>query len=97
MQYTIEIVKSKLSSDQRWIEQAIVKLYDFQTADEQASDETKHENGVGFNAFDAKVLSYYATWLKRGNHLNGKHLDKAKKMVPKYAKQILHLINQKSS
>lgn len=91
--YTLETVKQLLSTDRRWAERAIVVLYEHQTADEQQQDVTIERNGVGFNAFDAEQLSYYADWLIKGNHLTGQHLAKAFARLPKYAKQILKLIN----
>jgi hypothetical protein len=91
--YTVEVIKAKLSSDQRWIERAIIVLHERQTREEQQSEVTIEANGVGFNAFDAKRLSYYANWLLGGKHLSGKHLEQAKRALPKYAKQILSLIN----
>lgn len=94
--YTVETIKAKLSTDRRWVERAIIVLHEHQTTEEKQSDRTIEANGVGFNAFDAKVLSYYAEWLKEdGNHLTGKYLDNAKRALPKYAKQILKLINNK--
>lgn len=94
-QYTLEDVKEYLATNRKWVEGAIVKLYEFQTADEQQGEYTTNKNNVGFNAFDAKTLSYYATWIKNGNHLSGKFLAKAFELMPKYAKQILDCINRK--
>lgn len=96
MEYTKEFIKAKLQSDQRWVERAIVVIYEYQTAEEQAQEITKNDNGVGFTAFDARVLSYYAVYLKSGKHLSGKHLEKAKKTVPKYAGQLLKIIQSKN-
>lgn len=94
-QYTLEDVKKYLATNQKWVEGAILKLYEFQTADEQTGEYTSNKNNVGFNAFDAKTLSYYAEWLKSGKHLSGKYLQKAFELMPKYAKQILDCINRK--
>lgn len=93
--YSPEQIKKNLQTNQRWLERAIVVLYDYQTSDEQHAEETKHRNDVGFNSADARKLSYYAQWLKSGKHLSGNHLQKAFKVVPKYHKQILNLINEK--
>lgn len=93
--HTIETIKAKLSTDAKWIERALIVLHERQTADEQQSEATIEANGIGFNAFDARTLSYYANWVMGGRHLTGKHLEKAKKALPKYAKQILSIINQK--
>jgi len=94
-QYTIEQVKQNLATNQKWVEGAIVKLYELQTADEQKGGYTSNKNNVGFNAFDAKTLSYYATYIKSGRHLSGSFLAKAFELMPKYAKQILDCINRK--
>lgn len=92
--YTLETVKENLSKNPKWVERAIVKLFEFQTADEQKSEIAMYHNNKGFNSSDAKRLSYYAKWINSGKHLTGNHLAKAQKVVPKYAKQILQLIQQ---
>lgn len=95
MEYTIEIVKEKLSTNRLWIERAIVALYNRQTEDEKEGRFTAEDNGVGFNAFDSPFLSNLAEWLiagKNNGHLTNNQLDVAKKKMPKYAKQILSLI-----
>lgn len=95
--YTTEVVRHHLQTSQAWVEKAIIKLFELQTADEQRAEITKHVNGKGFNSCDSKKLSYYAKWLHSGRHLTGPHLQKAHKIVPKYAGQIVHLINQKQT
>ena len=40
-------------------------------------------------------MSYYAGWLKKGNHLNGKHLEKARKCLNKYATQLCKIAEAK--
>lgn len=95
MTYDLQTVKDNLSSNQAWVEQAIIRLYEFQTSDEKAAQMAKYHNGKGFNGTDAKRLSYYAKWLHSGKRLSGPHLQKAYKIVPKYAGQILSLINSK--
>lgn len=91
--YSVEDVREKLETNQAWLERAIVRLYEHQTNEEQEMQQTSEDNGVGFNAVDAHKLSYYATWIKAGNHLSDKYLQDAFKRVPKYSKQIFKLIN----
>ena len=93
--YDLQTIKSKLGNDQAWVERAIIKLYENQTIDEQNSHVTKQKNGIGFTGFDARRLSYYAEYLKKGRHLSGEHLEKAFKAIPKYAGQILEMIENK--
>lgn len=90
-QFTEALIRAKLVTDQRWLEQAVVAIYKRQTPDEQASQTTAHLNGRGFSGVDARTGSYLARWLMRGPsfHLSGKFLDRARRMMPKYSKQLL--------
>lgn len=86
---TEAIIRAKLVTDQRWLEQAVVAIFKRQTPDEQSSQCTSHLNGRGYSGVDARSGSYMAAWIMRGNHLNGKWLAKAQRMMPKYSKQLL--------
>jgi hypothetical protein len=94
--YTKEEIKTSLANDPRWIERGLIVLYERQTMDEQETEETRHENGVGFNSSDARYLTYCSKFVLSGQHLSGKHLEKVKRMLPKYWKQILTLIQEKA-
>ncbi len=94
MSYTKEEIQEKLKTDLRWTERGLVVLHNRQTEDEQKSKDTYDRNGRGFNSVDGKSLSYCAEWVKKGNHLSGKHLEKVRRKLPKYWKQILELIEQ---
>ena len=94
MIYTAEIVRQKLETDQRWLERALVVLFEFQTRDEQVSETTRCTNNIGFNHADARSLTKPAKWVMSGKSLNGWHLENAKKKVPKYSRQILELIRE---
>jgi hypothetical protein len=97
MTYAKAEIQEKLKTDQRWLERAIVVLYEYQTSDEQKSEITKWMNGVGFNSPDSRRLSKYAEYINSGKRLSGWHLKKAFSIVPKYAGQILTIINNKNS
>jgi len=43
-----------------WVIKALLAVYQRQTADEQETLETRHDNGVGFNGPDAHRMSRYA-------------------------------------
>jgi hypothetical protein len=92
MSYTKEEIKMNLSRNPKWIERALVVLHNLQTTEEQITNETIKENGVGFNSSDSRYLSYCAKWIKGGNHLNEKHLTKCGQKLPKYWKQIHSMI-----
>jgi hypothetical protein len=92
---TPEIVREKLATDQRWLERAVLAIYERQTVDEQDSGDTRHYNGRGFTAGDARPGSRMARWLKSGNHLDGYHLARARLMMPKYANQLILIAREK--
>jgi len=97
MSYTKEQIQEKLKSDIRWMERAVLVLFDRQTSDEQLDLDTHHMNGVGFNGMDARYLSWVATYIRKGNHLSGRHIEKVGKKLPKYWKQILDEIEKRES
>ncbi len=88
-EYTKEFIKDKLANDVRWMERGVLVLFERQTLDEQKVKDTRENNGVGFTGVDGRYLSWVATWLRKGNHLSGHHIEKVGKKLPKYWKQIL--------
>ncbi len=86
--HTIDQIKGLLLSSDEAVETAILALYTRQTEDEQSYSTTRHSNGRGFTAFDAKTGSYFARWILSGRHLDGRFLAKARAMTMKYAKQL---------
>lgn len=89
MLITKEIILNKLATDQKWLERGVLAIYKRQTEDEKQSEQTSHSNGRGFAGCDARRGTRMAQWLIKGYHLDGKHLEKARKMMPKYAGQLL--------
>ena len=81
-------IKAKITTDPRWCERAILAIFDRQTTAEQETEETVIHNKMGFTAFDANKLSYYAKWIQSGRHLTGKYLEDAFHKIGKYAKQL---------
>jgi hypothetical protein len=95
MQYTKEYIQAKLSNDVRWIERAVLVLFERQTDDEQTNQVTRWENGRGFNSSDSRYLTYVSNYLLGGRHLSGRHLEKVAAKMPKYWRQILEEIQMK--
>lgn len=86
--FSKEVIQEKLMTDSRWVERSLVKLFQRQTMDEQMSKETFTENGRGFNKSDCRYLTYCSQWVLKGNSLSGVHLEKCRKKLVKYWKQI---------
>jgi len=85
----VTYVKNQLSTNPAWAQRAIVKLWERQTADEQATQNTRNVNGMGFNGTDAFILSSFAEQINKGRTLSPKQLAIAFKKLPKYSRQII--------
>ena len=88
-------IKTKISTDQRWLERAILAIFERQTFQEQRVEQTLEFNKIGFNGPDARKMTYYANWIRRGNHLDGEFLEDAKKRILKYSKQLEKISEKK--
>lgn len=93
-EYTEEFIRNKLLTSNQWLERGIVAIYNKQTRQEQASEETRERNGVGFNGADGHTGAYLAKWIASGKHLSGKWIPKARKMMVKYAGQLSKIANE---
>ena len=91
---TLAFVKTKLATDPVWAVKALVRIYqENQTADEQVSQTTTHDNGIGFSGWTAKSGTYFANWVRSGRSLSGKHLAKARKIALHHAGQLTRIAN----
>jgi hypothetical protein len=99
--WTKDAILSKLESDNMMVERSLLVMYQRQTADEQQTQGTSHENGVGFNGTDAPFLSKMAEWVKGGAKRNipeGKRLSEkqrviVRKKLKKYSRQLIEAAN----
>jgi hypothetical protein len=92
--WTEQQIIALLTCNNRAVERAILAIYDRQTQDEKRSDDTKHDNKIGFSAGDAKKGSYYARWVMSGRNLSRHHLNRARRMAVKYRRQLTEIANQ---
>ena len=91
-EHTKQSIRELLSTDEKWIEKAIILLYSYQIESEKEEGITVEQNGKGFNYKESLVLSVYAEYLIKGNTLTEYQLELAKEKLPKYAGQILKYI-----
>ena len=85
-------IQSQLSTNPAWAIRGLVKIYTLQTSDEQASDTTSHDNGVGFSGCDANILSSFAKQVNAGRNLSPKQMTIVYKKMPRYWRQIVGFI-----
>jgi len=86
-----EFVRGKLSTDQTWAKQALLRIYEFQTADEQRMQNTVYNNGVGFTGTDGKILTSFAKQLLKSGYLSEKQMILLMKKIPKYWIQVVKI------
>jgi hypothetical protein len=92
-EWTPDEIREKLETDIRWLERAVVAIWDRQTTDEQLAETTKHHNARGFSAPDARYLSYVTMWIKAGNRLSKGHVERVRNRMLKYAGQLARIAN----
>lgn len=72
---------------------AMIYMQDhLQILEEQDLKFTCYDNGFGFNKLDAQILGNFVDQFKTNHHLTKKQITTAKKLIPKYHRQIKPLI-----
>jgi hypothetical protein len=91
--WTKEEISTSLQTNDAFLARSIVKLFEFQTYDEQATEYTRHHNNVGFNGVDAPFLSSLAKWYEQKGFLTPKQTARARRQMKKYAGQLTRIAN----
>ena len=93
--WTKESVKDLLKRSDKAVERGILRIFSFQTDEEQYVGATKVVNGKGFSKFDVEILTSFALQLRQGKHLTEKQMYKARPKIQKYAGQLLEYMRTK--
>jgi len=84
-----------LETNNKMVERSLLKLYERQTITERNCHSTIDNNGMGFNAPDAKILtSICESYLEYGR-LTEKQIALVRKKLLKYAGQLTLIANNK--
>lgn len=92
--WAVNEIKENILKSDIWLNKAVLAIFNLQTLSEKSSENTHIYNNVGFSAFDAKRMSYYAKWLLSGKTLSGHHKDLARKRILRYIKQLTKIANK---
>ena len=95
MPHTKESIQTLLATNDRAIARALVVLFERQTEDEQEAHETRHTNHRGFNHADAKEGTRMARVVLNGRPLSTQSMERARKMLMKYAGQLARIANER--
>jgi len=99
MAWTEQMIKECIDNNDTNVYKAVVTIYRLQTDDERNSYSTHASNGVGFNKFDAEILTSFAKQiilnkrLGRQYLLSRKQLEIARKRIKKYSAQLVKIAN----
>ena len=91
----IALLKDKLGTNPQWAIKGCVRIHEYQTAEEQQMQATVEHNGVGFTGADGDILSSFAEQIHAGRVLSAKQMAILFKKMPKYAKQLDGIAQQK--
>ena len=88
-------VRHQLATNKHWAVRALVRIFqENQTQDEQNSDSTTHDNGIGFTGTDAQFLSSLAKAQINYGRLTDKQMTFVFKKMPKYHAQVIKMSDQ---
>lgn len=88
-------MREMVGTDQRWAIRGLLKIFEYQTASEKATESTNEDNGVGFSGVDAEILSSFAKQVSKGRNMSPKQMAIIYKKMPKYAKQLMNIAEEK--
>ena len=86
-------IKELLMTNDKAVARGLVALYNCQTDNEQFGECTTESNGVGFNKFDAELMTNMAKWYIAKGFLTSKQIAIVRKKIVKYAGQLTAIAN----
>jgi hypothetical protein len=95
-EWNASLIKERLLISDKWVTQGVLSIFDYQTEEEQDSEDTFEDNGVGFNGVDAELLSSYAKFAKKAGFLTEGQMKYARKKMLKYSGQLAKIANLKA-
>lgn len=73
---------------------ALMLVFSYQLEIEKASQDSIEQNSVGFSLYDVKELTILAQYFIRNRELKPHQIDKCKRIMPKYWRQVLNEIKR---
>ena len=88
-------IKSLLKTNGKAVKRGVLAIYSLQTGAEQSSFTTHAKNGVGFNAYDAEIMTDAAEEiLKYGEIKDRTRYFQVRARLMKYAGQLTQIANK---
>lgn len=98
---SIDFIRDRIRTEDKWLFRAILAIYEKQTYSEQNGHRPEEKNGEGYNKFDIDLMSSFAEQLlkqeKKGEKLFLTVTQKkvARNRIMKYASQLLKIAEKK--
>lgn len=90
-----EYIQKLVTTNDRALYRAILAIYKNQTMSERNMQATTEHNGVGFTGVDGAFMSSLAEQILKRKALSEKQLVSARKIMPKYWKQLMFVSKEK--
>ena len=87
----MEFLRKMLTTNERWAQAALLRIYDNQTYTEQNGAYTSNLNGIGFTVGDARLMTKFAYWYKSHGWLSPKQMKWVFAKMGKYAGQLIKM------
>lgn len=91
--WTKNEIKSLLQTNDRFVLNSLLKLYDYQTEEEKINNETVVNNSAGFNSADANVLTRIAEQCCEKHFISIPQIEYVRKKILKYSGQLAKIAN----
>lgn len=89
------MVAENMQISDKWLIRGLMAIYRRQTADEQNSESTKYDNGIGFGGCDSKILSSFAKVILKRHFLSTKQMAVCRRLMTKYSMQLVRIAKAK--
>ena len=92
-----EDIKELLRKSDKAVVRGLLRIYSYQTSDEQRSESTTYWNGVGFTGCDAEILTSFAKQYIRKGRLSFLQMRLLRKKMLKYSVQLARIANEQKT
>lgn len=82
-------IRQQITNNDNQAIKAMLRIYEYQSADEQRSGAVLEYNGVGFAGTDSGILTSFVEQYQTRHFLSPKQMTILKKKIGKYAHQIM--------
>lgn len=93
MIHTKESIQELLTRSDTAVIRAMQAIHARQTEDEQRSGTARERNGIGFNKFDAEILTSFLNQINAGRTLSYKQMRLARSRMKSYHRQLIEIAN----